>query len=308
MNYIEACKCLELDHNVNLTEYVIKKQYRALALKYHPDKTLSNDNINFHQIKNAHDYLLEYEGYYDNDNDIFNDNSNVSFNNSYNNVLYNFINLIVSDDCSNTIIKHILTKINCMCKQKALQTLENIDKQILIKIYNLLLKYHDYFHYDSNFLNDIKQIIVNKSNDDERIILNPSLQDLFDKNLYKLSYNDEYYYVPLWHNEVIFDISDNKQLYVSCLPILPDNITIDNYNNIHVYVKYCITDIWNTNTINVDIGSRNIIINVNELKITDNQIIKYNNIGIPLCNTNDIYNVSKSSHIIVHIHLHNLSV
>ena len=49
-------KILELDHNASLSD--IKKKFRKLALKYHPDK---NSDINafekFNQIRIAYDIL-----------------------------------------------------------------------------------------------------------------------------------------------------------------------------------------------------------------------------------------------------------
>ena len=41
MNYNKACKYLEFKKNDEINENTIKKQYRMLALTYHPDKNNS---------------------------------------------------------------------------------------------------------------------------------------------------------------------------------------------------------------------------------------------------------------------------
>lgn len=43
----------------NASQEEIKKAYKALALKYHPDKNLSHDNINFTEINNAYQILKD---------------------------------------------------------------------------------------------------------------------------------------------------------------------------------------------------------------------------------------------------------
>ena len=43
MNYNKACNYLEFKKNDEINENTIKKQYRLLALTYHPDKNKSPD-------------------------------------------------------------------------------------------------------------------------------------------------------------------------------------------------------------------------------------------------------------------------
>ena len=61
-SYLEACKILELDAtNVSIT--TVRKQYKMMALKYHPDKNKSPDaNARYQAIKEAHDFLLNNSG------------------------------------------------------------------------------------------------------------------------------------------------------------------------------------------------------------------------------------------------------
>lgn len=303
MNYKTACTILEINNTEELNEKEIKKQYRRLALKYHPDKNISLDSHDkFNNIKDAYDYLMKYEGYNDldeNENDIdINDNIEKS---SYGGFLMSFINIIVSEEYNdNIIIKKILNKVTSVCENKAYELLNNLDKIKLLKVYEIILKYKDVFNINQQLIEKIKDIIVEKSATDERIILNPSIDDLFEEKLYKLIHNEDIFYVPLWHNEVIYDISGNK-LYVSCVPEISENMTIDDNNNIHIHIKYHISDIYNRNDIVIDVGKKQLPLNIENLHIKEFQTIKYANMGIPIAKSKDVYDTTKRGDIVLHI-------
>jgi DnaJ-class molecular chaperone len=311
MNYYkEAIQTLQIDSEI-INETIIKKQFRLLALKYHPDKNNHpNANAEFTKIKSAYDFLMDYKGY-DNIHDEefcneekFTDNDeNISYSNNYVNLLYSFINIITSDD-NNYIIKTILNKISTMCQDKALDYLKDLDKQTLIKVYELLIKYKESFHYDIKFINDIRDIVIDKSNNDERIILNPSLDDLINQKLYKLTHDNNTFYVPLWQNEVIYNIS-NKYLYVSCVPEIPNNMKIDDYNNIHVHLKYTISEIWGKEQIDFDVCSLKLSVKVDRLKIKSEQTVVFSNIGIPMLKSSNLYDVSRLGDVILQINITN---
>ena len=63
MNHTEAFEILEIDLRVispnDITLEYLKKQYRRLALKNHPDKNNNSveSNARFKQINEAYDYL-----------------------------------------------------------------------------------------------------------------------------------------------------------------------------------------------------------------------------------------------------------
>jgi hypothetical protein len=110
----------------------------------------------------------------------------------------------------------------------------------------------------------MKDIINEKIKNDECIILNPTLEDLFESNLYKLKVNGFTYVVPLWHNELIYDSSGND-VYVKCNPILPDNIEIDDKNNIYVKKEYDLQDIWKEEFLAITLGKERFYIKREEL-------------------------------------------
>jgi hypothetical protein len=100
----------------------------------------------------------------------------------------------------------------------------------------------------------------------------------------------------------VYDNNGND-LYVKCFPILPENITIDNKNNIHVNITYDVKEILDKDTVIVGIGKKNCEINPKELLLMKNQTVVLKNEGISKINTVDIYDISKKSNIIVYITL-----
>lgn len=305
MNYKKACKCLEIDLSKDCDEEIIKKQYRMLALIYHPDKNKDENACNkFQEIHSAYEYLMKYEGYMDDEFGTEKTEEESKSENipTYVSLLYKFMNGLSKEDTSYNLIRPIINKIMELCEDKAMNTLNSLDKETLIKTHNLLLKYKTAFHYENSFLDRLKEMIKDKTDKDERVILKPQLSDLYDQNVYKLNYHDADYYIPLWHDELIFDTSFN-QLYVSCLPELPKHIEIDEKNNIIVNVTYCLSDLWDKENVMVNVGNISVPIIIDNLKMKKMQSIRYCNKGIPKMNSNNVYDVSKLSDMIIHLHI-----
>jgi len=301
MNINKATQILELNNNIS--EHEIKKKYKLLALKYHPDKNNSHDaKERFQDIKNAYEYIMKYEGYMDCDNEIFEEEKNE---NDYHTILQQFINLMTSENNQTSLVKNILQIIYNMCEDKALLFIKTIDKNKLILIYDFLTDYASAFHYSDHFLEKIKSIIYEKTKDDERIILKPSLDDLFEQNVYKLQYNDNYYYIPLWQPEMIYEISNN-QLFVSCQPDLPKHIRIDDKNNIHIEYHTSLIELWKNTNHHINIGKQKWSIDRENLYMKNHQTICFHNKGIPKIISEDVYDVSKLSNVYINIHIANL--
>jgi curved DNA-binding protein CbpA len=301
MNINKATQILELNNNIS--EHEIKKKYKLLALKYHPDKNNSHDaKERFQDIKNAYEYIMKYEGYMDCDNEIFEEEKNE---NDYHTILQQFINLMTSENNQTSLVKNILQIIYNMCEDKALLFIKTIDKNKLILIYDFLTDYASAFHYSDHFLEKIKSIIYEKTKDDERIILKPSLDDLFEQNVYKLQYNDNYYYIPLWQPEMIYEISNN-QLFVSCQPDLPKHIRIDDKNNIYIEYHTSLIELWKNTNHHINIGKQKWSIDRENLYMKNHQTICFHNKGIPKIISEDVYDVSKLSNVYINIHITNL--
>ena len=301
MNYNNAIHLLELEKDT-INEINIKKKYKFMALKYHPDKNKSEDaNNKFNEIKEAYDYLMKYEGYVDCDNEFFEEEKSED---NYNSMLYQFINMIISEQSQDNILNGIIKKILNMCEDKAIDHIKNIDKGKLILFYDFLTKYSQIFHYSDQFIERIKGIIQEKTRKDERIILNPTIDDLFEHNIYKLKYNNNIYYIPLWQPEVKLDLSDNE-IYINNIPKLPENIEIDRKNNIIINCKFDILDLWNNSINKIHIGNNQIFyINSEKLQMKKKQILHFPNKGIPKITSNNVFDVSKLSDVFIHISIY----
>lgn len=292
-----AYKILELDINdEKITINQIKRQYHTKALIYHPDKNKTTDAVSkFQEINEAYQHILKTKEFA-----IHNDN-----NSSYKNILLLFLNKILENETSNSIFYNIINRITALCEEKAVILLEKLDKSTLIKTKTIMIKYMDELHITENLISKIDEILKDKDENDECIILNPSLRDLYEKNLYRLTHADKIYIIPLWHHELIYDLDNNKDLYINCYPILPENIEIDEKNNVHINVVYNINDIWRKEYIYVSCNEIEYPIQVNTLKMTEEQTIIFVKKGITKINTKDIYNISYRSDLFINIKLYN---
>lgn len=301
MNKVTAYQCLDLDINdPNIDADMIKRQYRLKALIYHPDKNKSpNAASKFQEIHDAYEYVLRAEEYANRDSHTVNDKFNED---SYRNLFMIFLKKILENETGQSVFYNIIQRITTLCEAKAFELLERLDKPTLIKTCIILTKYKDAFHITDNIMEKITHLIQTRNENDECIILNPSLKDLYNNNLYKLSVNGETYIIPLWHHELVYD-NLGHDLYVNCLPDLPGHITIDENNNIHIDVKYNIHDIWEHEYIQVQCDTMCYPIQVNTLKLTHKQNVIFAKQGLSKINVKNIYDVSNKSDVYVTVHL-----
>jgi curved DNA-binding protein CbpA len=283
-----ALKILEINQQELSNEHV-KKKYRQMALKYHPDKNQNEDaSDRFQQIHDAYEFLL---------------NEKPDFN--YTSILSSFLNNIITEEIQQKLLKAIIQKLLKLCNKSALFFIRKIDKDVLGKIFIIMESYKDILHISEKLLESIKKILDEKRQNDKHITLHPFIDDLFDCNLYRLQFKNENYIVPLWHHNLIFDINSGN-LYVDCIPILPDNISIDSNNNILVNVSYKLQNLWDLHEIIVPIGKQNIIIQRKELKMVKKQTIALDKSGIPKINYDNLFDVSRKGNILIEIEIFNM--
>ena len=191
MDLAKSCILLDLNKK-NLNANIIKKAYHKKALIYHPDKTNNRTNLEFLEIKKAYENLNKYIEE--------NPNENIdSFNPQFLSTFFSkFINL------DKDKIQYLKDNLLVIFNETSLKILKQIDEDNCLKIIKYIEEYKDLFEISNNYLErilNIKEEILSKK---EIIILNPSINNLLNGDIYIFNLKEQYC-VPLWHNQVEFD-------------------------------------------------------------------------------------------------------
>jgi hypothetical protein len=302
MNYKKACGNLNINISEEITTEILKRQYRTLALKYHPDKNPDEDTVaKFQEIQESYEFLMKYKDFMDTDSsdDCYDDEQEPAENRgNYKSILFSFLKNILIPDNRNKLFYTILKQVANTCEANALEILSKVEKSNLIKIYEIIERYRESLHFTEDFVIRLKGILNEKIKDDECIILNPTIDDLFENNVYRLKINGFTFVVPLWHNELVYDSSGND-VYVKCLPVLPDNMEIDEKSNIHFIYESTIQEIWTQEYLTINVGTVRFYIRRDTLKIKDEQVVVFSKQGISRINTKNIYDVTNKGDVIV---------
>ncbi|MDA7464511.1 J domain-containing protein, partial [Candidatus Poseidonia alphae] len=252
----------------------LRKQYRILALKNHPDKHVPDiDGIyteKFKIIGESYSYLNNY----------IEDKDDYIENNDYNSIFSNFLSSMFSSNSDeiSIIIKSIISD----CQNLSVKLFENLDKDSAIKIFEFVNTFQHVLYIPKETVDKLKEII-NKMNEPENIIiLNPSLTDILIDNIFVLNYENEKYFIPLWHDEIYYNSKKGDNIVIKCMPELPDNISLDTNNNLIVRLSYLLSDIIKLTNLTYSIGNNNYNIPVEELRIKNLQYYIIKEKGISL--------------------------
>jgi len=310
MNYKDAFEILEIDlsdvsYN-DITNKYLNTQYRRLALKNHPDKNGNSEESNekFKNINEAYNFLKNEIKHLNNDEFIYEESqeydSKSEDSSLYFVMLREFMKTIF-EGSYNDILTKIVSEIMSAGKKISVKVFDELDKDTALNIYIFLSNYRSTLHLSSETLDDIREIVVKKYDNVEIYKLNPTLNDLINNNVYKLYVNEELFFVPLWHNESYFE-SSTGEIIVLCQPELPENIILDDDNNICIQVETKIDDnlIKNNKPISINIGTKVFSIQPSQLYVKREQIYRIKNEGLSKAKKN-IYDVSEKTDIIVKI-------
>jgi hypothetical protein len=307
MNYKQAFDILEIDlsdiNYSNITLEYLKKQYRKLALKNHPDKNGNTveSNEKFKKINEAYNYLKRELKFDPEELELDNEDDIIS--SLYVDILKKFMETVFLKN-NNDILSKIVNDIIIAGKKISMKLFDDLDKDTTLNIYSFLSSNRLILHLNEDILNIIRDIVVKKYDNVEVYKLNPSINDLMNNNVYKLYVNNELFLVPLWHNECYFD-SLGYEIIVICEPELPNGITIDDNNNICVEKEIYVLDnlsnmITDNIPIKINIGEKEFEIDTSNLYLKREQIYRIKNQGLSKIKK-DIYDISEKTDIIVKI-------
>ena len=290
MNCRRAFKVLEIDDHYDdakmTTIEIVRKQYKMLALKWHPDRNKAPDAAErYREIKDAHDFLIEGS-----------ECSNGTSEQSYTSVASTFFETLYNNEHFQRCVFHpLLMKVTTLCEEKALVFILRLDADRADKLLTMIETYKTTLHFSDAFFEKVRGHIEGA----QHIVLNPNIDDLMQSNVYRLR---EGIIAPLWHPLLEYE---KEGLMVHCLPELPDNMWIDDddENTLNVEITETIENIWKMGHLEISIGKEKKRVEMSNLKMKHSQIVELKGQGIPIPHTDNVFYDGDRGLVRVHLRL-----
>ena len=292
MDLTRACEILDIKPPFDKKQ--LRKKYLQSALRHHPDRNVgTNSNTMFHDISSAYTFLemwLETE-------------TTDRIQLQHVSIIDKFFSIIGEDRGiekveMNSLIENLING----CRHLSLKALKDTDKETAVKLFSYITRYSELLGLDDITITSMREIIQEKMCDDQVVILNPSIDNLLKDEVYQLDHNGEIFYVPLWHDEITFNIS-GSELVVKCIPDIGEHIRVDENSVLHINVTTQCSKIFEDGAINVVLGEKVFHIPSSEIKIQPFQIYTLKSVGIAQIDTHDIYNANNKADILFYITL-----
>lgn len=294
MDLQQACDILNLTPK-NFNKQAIKKAYYKQALKCHPDKCKDANNAEkFKKVSSAYEYLcnhVEIECV-----DVKSE--------SYSSMFANFVSSTTGIELNEKSVTSALQGIKKGYQRMTVDMFKELNRSDSLQLYSYLERYSSLLGLENESLREIEVIMKEKMQNDELIILKPELKNLFSLDIFQLTHRDETYYIPLWHNELEYDLP-SKSLIVRIIPNVPDNIIIDENNSLHVDVMLDIKDIFHKEKHAIIIGEKVFELKVRDLLMKPMQTVIFKGMGIPQIDEKNFFSYEKMGDVIVNIELVN---
>jgi len=300
MDLQEALHIFEIENVSNLSQESLKKRYHKLALQNHPDKNgnTPESTQHFQKIQSAYEVLKREIRFLNNYNEQEEQQTDdINLHTGYTAILHLFIDGILKGKY-NDFLSNIVKDIASGCKEISLKLFEDMNREQSLAIYNFLVKYKSLLRLTDDTLNKVREILLNKFKDMQIYVLNPSINDLFQNNVYKLEIDNKLYFVPLWHSEMYFE----SDIIVKCNPELPENVEIDEDNNLVITERVPITfSLLNEKIRTIKVGNNLFELPLDQLFLRPVQTYILRKKGISKILDADIYNIDEKADIIIKI-------
>ena len=126
------------------------------------------------------------------------------------------------------------------------------------------------------------------------------------KNNSFIEHEEKTYYIPIWHTELYFDMNEQRELIVKCIPKLPEYIYIDELNNIYIDVRTRVENLFNQTSYAFTIvmyENISIYIPIRDIEFKTHQTITLHKRGIPMINTENVYDITERMDISVNLEI-----
>jgi curved DNA-binding protein CbpA len=296
MDLQKACDILEITPNT-FSCATVKKAYYKQALKWHPDKNKGDLAAaeKFRQVCDAYNYLSE------NSPDSGLDDISTT-ETDYTSMFTQFVRTTTGIDLKNSQVSSALSEMKRSYEDTTVKMFEGLDRDSSLKLYKYLQSYSSIFGFDKDYIERLEHALEKKMQDDKLIIIEPTINNLLKNDVYALQHDGNTYYIPLWHDELEYDLTDYS-LVVKIRPKLPNNISIDEDNRLHVDITLNINDIFNMETYNINIGEKIYTIHVRELLLKPKQTVIFKGKGLATINTKNMFAVGELSDVFIHVSL-----
>ena len=295
MDFSHACRILELQPP--FTRQTLTRAYYREALQYHPDKNKAeNAEEKFKEVHSAYDYLKIYL-------EIEHEVSVPQSSEVYETFLYQLFQNFFSDSVGQASFTALYGQIRGGCIDLTIRTFELFERKTAIEILNFCIAYKDIIGIDNTIIEKFKSSITERLKTVQQYVLNPTLENLLQKDIFCLEVDGQKLGVPLWHEEVTFDGSDNC-LIVANLLQLPENVAIDHNNDLHVMIRASGSDAIRDQSIKIPLGGKVFELSTTNLYLRGQQTTRLRGEGVPRINPQDILDITQIGDIVVHLELY----
>jgi hypothetical protein len=160
MNLNEACNNLQIvDFNDEISEAMLKTQYRKMSLLYHPDKNRSDSSIKkFQEIHDSYEFLGKYLGYIDEDYYFDEYTSGCECEPKY---LWNLLHYKEKflDLLDASFGDEMISQIKEIILNKFLFVNSQVDKKKLVKMCDFIIKNKKKYDISDDFLYSVEKLL-----------------------------------------------------------------------------------------------------------------------------------------------------